>query len=85
MHNMYYNKGKLPSVLKGYFEKNENSHTYLTHQSTDYKFFRENKTWGDKMIRNKGARSWELTSPIEGNSNPYTFDKKLKKSLVDKY
>ena len=56
MHNVHYNKGKLPSVFEGYFEKNEGGHAYLTRQSKDYKIFRVNKTWGDKMIRNKGAR-----------------------------
>ena len=86
MHNVHYNKGKLPSVFKGYFEKNEGSHTYPTRQSKDYKIFRVNKTWGDKMIRNKGARLWnELPSPIKDISNPYTFAKKLKEVLIDKY
>ena len=86
MHNVHYNNGKLPSVFKGYFEKNEGSHTYPTRQSKDYKIFRVNKTWGDKMIRNKGARLWnELPSPIKDISNPYTFAKKLKEVLIDKY
>ena len=39
MHNVHYNKGKLPSVFKRYFEKNEVSHTYPTRQCKDHKFF----------------------------------------------
>ena len=38
------------------------------------------------MIRNKGACLWnELPSPIKDISNPYTFTKKLKEVLIDKY
>ena len=32
----------------------EGSNKYLTHQSSDYKILRANKTWVDKMICNNG-------------------------------
>ena len=80
-------KGNYPQSLKATLKKYEGSHTYLTRQSKDYKIFRVNKTWGDKMIRNKGASLWNvLPPPIKDISNPYTFAKKLeKKGFIDKY
>ena len=86
MHNVHYNNAKLPSVFREYYKTNENNHKYITRQSKDYKLFRVNKTWGDKMIRNKGARLWnELPTLIKCTSNSYTFAKKLKKSFLDQY
>ena len=77
MHNVHYNKDKLPSFFQKDLKTNENDRKYITRQSKDYKLFCANKAWGDKMIRKKGARLWnELPTSIKGTSNSYTFANK---------
>ena len=45
-----------------------------------------NKTWGNKMMRNKGARLWNaLPFSLKSIQNPTKFAIKLKKSMIDQY
>ena len=51
--------------------KNENLYKYDTRQSKHYQIRKAKKTWGNKMMRNKGARLWNaLPSCSQRHSKP---------------
>ncbi len=86
MQHVHHNNDKLPTVFQNYFVTNENLHKYDTRQSKHYQIRKANKIWGNKMMRNKGARLWNaLPSSFKSIQNPAKFAFKLKKSVIDQY
>ena len=86
MQQVHHNNDKLPTVLQNYFVTNENLYKYDTRQSKHYQIRKAKKAWGNKMMRNKGARLWNaLPSSLKSIQNPKKFAVKLKKSIIDQY
>ena len=86
MQHVHHNNDKLSNVFQNYFLTNENLYKYDTRQSKHYQIRKAKKTWGNKMMRNKGARLWNaLPSSFKSIQKPIKFFIKLKKSIIDIY
>ena len=76
----------LPVAFQNYFETNENAHKYSTRQKEDYKIPKTKKTWGDKMIKTKGARLWNaLEKNLKSSSSVKSFCTQFKKFKISTY
>ena len=86
MHHVHHNKGQLPVVFQNYFSTNDALHRYDTLQSKHYQIHKAKKKWGNRMIRNKGARLWNaLPLSLRSIHKQKIFANKLKKYITDKY
>ena len=61
-------------------------HDHNTRQHTNLYVSRTKTTFGENMIKNKGALLWnQLTQEIQSSKSLYVFKKATWKSLVAKY
>ena len=79
MHHVHHNKGQLPAIFQNYFSTNDALHRYETRQSKHYQVHKAKKKWGNRMIRNKGARLWNaLPLSLRSIHKQKIFANKLK-------
>ena len=85
MHSCYHEK--LPEVFNNYFRSADKHHNYVTRSISKKNYFlqRMNSQWGQSSCSFTGTKIWN-NIPIETKLlSKFTFNKEMKKNLIDKH